>query len=270
MHNSKFELIWTYVYPIFEFQKSPLGGKPMLHKPKDILAGIYWILDTGAQWRCLPKDFPPRSTCHYWLKKWSQDGTFETMYQLLIELAVEDGAIDLSDAFVDATFVRSKGGHDEVGNTKCGKGSKMMAIVDKNGLPVSISIHSASPHEATLVEEALDMIATDHRPKNLVGDKAYDSDPLDQILKKQGINMIAPHKKNRVKEKTQCSEELQEKYKKRHFIENFFAIFQWARRVVVRYEKKVSNFTGFALFQTTVCLIQKLGLLRKKQREVIG
>jgi transposase len=237
---------------------------------KDILSGIYWILDTGAQWRCLPKDFPPRSTCHYWLKKWSEDGTFEAMHHLFVDLAAEAGILDLNDAFIDATFVRSKGGHDEVGKTKCGKGSKMMAIVDKNGLPVGISIHSASPHEATLVEETLDMIPLAKKPKNLIGDKAYDSDPLDASLEQQGIHMISPHKKNRVKQQTQCSEELQEKYPKRHLIENFFAIFQWGRRVVLRYAKKIVNFTGFALFQTAICLMQKLGLLRKKHEEVIG
>jgi hypothetical protein len=35
------------------------------------------------------------------------------------------------------------------------------------------------------------------KPENLIGDRAYDSDPLDVELRKDGIEMIAPHRSNR-------------------------------------------------------------------------
>jgi hypothetical protein len=35
------------------------------------------------------------------------------------------------------------------------------------------------------------------RPKNLVGDNAYDSDKLDSELRRYGIELIAPHRMNR-------------------------------------------------------------------------
>ena len=35
------------------------------------------------------------------------------------------------------------------------------------------------------------------KPENLIGDRAYDSDPLDAELRKDGIEMIAPHRGNR-------------------------------------------------------------------------
>jgi len=38
----------------------------------------------------------------------------------------------------------------EIGKTKRGKGSKIMAITDRSGLPLAISVTSASPHEVTL------------------------------------------------------------------------------------------------------------------------
>jgi hypothetical protein len=34
------------------------------------------------------------------------------------------------------------------------------------------------------------------KPENLIGDRAYDSDPLDAELRKDGIEMIAPHRSN--------------------------------------------------------------------------
>jgi len=40
-------------------------------------------------------------------------------------------------------------------------------------------------------------------PENLIGDRAYDSDKLDEELRDEGIEMIAPHRRNRVRPKTQ-------------------------------------------------------------------
>jgi hypothetical protein len=41
------------------------------------------------------------------------------------------------------------------------------------------------------------------KPEKLVGDRAYDSDPLDDSLGRDGIEMIAPHRSSRVKPPTQ-------------------------------------------------------------------
>jgi hypothetical protein len=41
------------------------------------------------------------------------------------------------------------------------------------------------------------------KPENLIGDRAYDSDPLDEELRNDGIEMIAPHRSNRSKPPTQ-------------------------------------------------------------------
>jgi hypothetical protein len=37
------------------------------------------------------------------------------------------------------------------------------------------------------------------KPENLIGDRAYDSDPLDEELRQAGVEMIAPHRFNRSK-----------------------------------------------------------------------
>jgi len=34
------------------------------------------------------------------------------------------------------------------------------------------------------------------KPTRLIGDKAYDSDRLDALLKAEGVGLIAPHKKH--------------------------------------------------------------------------
>ena len=72
-----------------------------------------------------------------------------------------------------------------------------MAIADRHGLPVSVCVESATPHEVTLATSTLlQMVVPDAR-QNLIGDNAYDSDHLDAELKSFGIEVIAPHRRSR-------------------------------------------------------------------------
>jgi IS5 family transposase len=105
-------------------------------------------------------------------------------------------------------------GEDGIGKTKRGKGTNLMALADGSGLPLAVSVTSASPHEVTLVEQALESRFVDEKPKRLIGDRAYDSDPLDAELESQGIEMIAPHRRRRKKPKTQDGRRLR-RYKRR-------------------------------------------------------
>jgi hypothetical protein len=50
-----------------------------------------------------------------------------------------------------------------------------MAIADAAGLPVSVCLARASPHEVKLAEAALDRLFIAGKPEKLIGDKAYDS-----------------------------------------------------------------------------------------------
>jgi hypothetical protein len=77
---------------------------------------------------------------------------------------------------------REKGG-SSVGPTKRGKGSKIVAIADRHGLPIAVHVASARPNEAILVEAPLEQRFLPEAPARLIGDKAYDSDPLDQRLR---------------------------------------------------------------------------------------
>lgn len=95
-----------------------------------------------------------------------------------------------------------------VGKTKRGKGTKLMAVADGAGLPIAICITFASPHEVTLVEPTLEAVFAPDPPERLIGDLAYESDPLDEQLAEQGIEMIAPHRRNRKKPRTQDGRKL--------------------------------------------------------------
>lgn len=124
-------------------------------------------------------------------------------------------------------------------------GSKVMAITDAHGLPVAVCVTCALPHEVKLVEQTLDASFLDEASDILIGDKAYDSDPLDKRLRRdRGVELVAPHKANRKKESTQKGHVLR-RYKRRWKVERLFAWLHNFRRVVVRYERHAMNFLGF-------------------------
>jgi hypothetical protein len=130
------------------------------------------------------------------------------------------GAMDLQEAFIDASFAPAKKG-GKIGKTKRGKGTKIMAVADRNGLPVSICAESATPHEVTLAMPTLLQMVVPDAPQNLIGDNAYDSDRLDAELRFYGIEVIAPHRRN-PKNSTQDGRRLK-RYRRRWKIERLFA-----------------------------------------------
>lgn len=132
-----------------------------------------------------------------------------------------------------------------------------MALADRSGLPLSVHIASASPHEVTLLEATLAASFVDEEPERLIGDRAYDSDPLDARLGERGIELIAPHRRNRKKPKTQDGRKLR-RYKKRWKIERLFAWLGNFRRLVVRYERREENYLGFVRLGCIVILLRYL------------
>ena len=145
-----------------------------------------------------------------------------------------------------------KGGDCE-GKTKRGKGTKIMAMADRSGLPLAAHVESASPHEVTLVEDTLEARFLDELPDRLIGDKAYDSDGLDEQLKEDGIEMIAPNRRNR--KKTQDGRPLR-RYKRRWKVERLMAWLQNYRRVVVRWDFYPENYLGFVQLACSLILLR--------------
>ena len=230
------------------------GRKPI--PTRKVLEAVLWILNTGAQWHMLPQCYPNYKTVHRRFQKWCEDNVIRDIMVELANTLRAQNELDESECFIDGMFSPAKGGGEEIGPTKRGKGLKIMAIVDKHGLPLSVSTHAAQHHEVTLVQLSFDFYMIEAKPDKLIGDKAYDSDPLDEKLAEQGIEMIAPHKQNRVKPPTQDGRKLR-RYQRRWLVERFFAWIQWQRRVLVRWEYYATNFLGFVQLAAVYILLKQ-------------
>ena len=143
-----------------------------------------------------------------------------------------------------------------MGATKRGKGTKLMAMADRFGLPLAVCTASAAPHEVTLVAATLDSRFVEALPERLIGDRAYDADPLDEALAELGVEMIAPHRRNRKRPKTQDGRPLR-RYKRRWKVERLFAWLGNFRRLVVRYERHALNYLGFVHLGCILILLRQ-------------
>jgi len=119
-----------------------------------------------------------------------------------------------------------------------------MVVADFHGLPLAADAASARPHEVTLVHDTLSARFTRERPQRLIGDRAYDSDPLDAELKEQGVELIAPHRANRSKPATQDGRRLR-RYRRRWKVERLNAWLQNFRRIATRFDYYAENYLGF-------------------------
>jgi transposase len=131
-----------------------------------------------------------------------------------------------------------------------------MAMADRFGLPLALCAASASPHEVTLVAPTLDSRIVADFPQRLIGDRAYDADGLDAALAQLGIEMIAPHRRNRTRPKTQDGRPLR-RYRRRWKIERLFAWLGNFRRLVVRYERHALNYLGFVHLGCILILLRQ-------------
>lgn len=117
---------------------------------------------------------------------------------------------------------------------------------------------SASPAEITLIDATLEGRFLADYPLRLIGDKAYDSDSLDErLMKRWAIEVIAPHRGNRRRPPTQDGRPLRRR-RRRWQVERLFAWLHNFRRVVVRWERTPDNYLAFLHLGCAIILLGHL------------
>ena len=84
-------------------------GRPWSDRRK-VLNGVLWILRTGAPWQDLPPRYGPYQTAHRRFQNWVRSGVMEKLLLALAAHLQEEGGLDLTECFVDGTFVPAKKG----------------------------------------------------------------------------------------------------------------------------------------------------------------
>jgi transposase len=147
-------------------------------------------------------------------------------------------------------FAGKKRGAD-VGNTKRGKGTKIMLLVDGCGTPISAMTTTARHAEVSCIETLVDVQVAGPRPKRLLYDKAADADWLRDSLERRGVELICPHRSNRKQPPRQDGRSLR-RYRHRWIVERTISWLQNCRRLIIRHEYYPHLFDGFV---TLACLL---------------
>src|SRR4030067_1117556 len=97
---------WEVVEPLIpKAPRRPDGrGRPRVDDRK-ILNGILWIMRTGAPWHDLAEKYPSYQTCHRRFQEWVRSGVFDKVLRALAEDVRDRGGLDLTECFIDGTFV---------------------------------------------------------------------------------------------------------------------------------------------------------------------
>ena len=136
-----------------------------------------------------------------------------------------------------------------------------MILTDEQGLPVSLLIESASPHESTLLEQLIEQSVLPLPSRvRLLYDKAADSEMLRWMLEVIfNIILIAPYKRRRNETTARKLHHRQRMvYRKRYRVERTFAWLKNRRRLQVRHEYHPDIYKSFWIVAIVFTMFQKL------------
>jgi transposase len=196
------EPLWQRIEPLLPKAKKRrdaryAGRKPA--EPRAVLTGIIFVLKTGVPWKSLPamSDFPSGHTCRRRLLEWDKRGVWRRLWQSTLAELRAAGKLDWERGAVDSSSVRAGHGGEKTGKSPVDRGklgSKHHLLVEGHGVPLSVSLTGANRHDITqlltLVEHLPPVRGKRGRPrqkpKELQGDRAYDSEPHRRALRKRG------------------------------------------------------------------------------------
>ena len=160
---------WERLEPLIPAAKP--GGRPRKTDMRAAMNAIFYLLRTGCPWRYLPRGaFPPRSTVYNIFRQFQRDGVWERIWEELPHGAARSarprGQPDRRDPRQPVAESGGKGGaasrseKDAVGYDagKKAKGRKVHALVDVEGLPLRVIVHSAGMQDRDGAALVLDKI----------------------------------------------------------------------------------------------------------------
>ena len=222
--------------------------------PRRMLDGIIFRMRSGCQWNRLPRELGDDSTIHRTFQRWVELGVLEGIWAVLVEGLRRTGGRGLGMAVGGLLHGQGPFWGGAIGRnpTDRGKaGSKKSILVDAAGGPLSVAVAGANVHDTKLLRPTLEsiVVARPEGTQNLCLDKGYDNPTGHETVAAfqycPHIRRIGEEKLDHWGEKTFPA--------RRWVVERTLAWLSKCRAILVRYDKKASNYVG--LIQLACALI---------------
>lgn len=136
-----------------------------------------------------------------------------------------------------------------VGRTRGGLNTKLHAIVDGLGNPVTFLLSPGNDHDSSHAIRLLEQVHI--RESRILADRAYGAAAIRDYILEQGASYVIPPKSN-TPDPWPVDWHL---YKERHLVECFFQKIKWFRRIATRYDKLDASFLAFVYLASIVILL---------------
>ena len=129
---------WALLEPLL-----PKSRKSARVDDRKIVNAIFYVLRTGMPWRDLPARYGPYTTAYNRFNRWSRRGIWKRVFDQLASKS-RDSLYLIDSAVVKAHRAASgaKGGEQNqaIGVSRGGRTTKIHAIVDSKGRPLSFAV----------------------------------------------------------------------------------------------------------------------------------